>query len=368
MQFLIGLWQLSSPAWGSASKDAVLKAMKNHYDAGFRIFGWYFIFFRSFSLHIPYDPNESSKYNPSARVDMADHCTYLFCYRLLNLNSPNLSSILAYVDGNAEAEFRKTLGDPSSVKGYTKWCPSPGPMTRPVVEAAMRDRLVRMGTNTIECLQFHWWDYSDMRYLDALLVMKQLKEEGMIQNIALTNFDTIRLEEIIKHGIPISSNQVQYSIIDLRPDERMAPFCEKHGIKLLTYGTFCGGFVSDKYLNAPAPTGAMTPSQRKYLQMIQVFGGWNLFQELLRTLKSVSDRHNASIANVATRFILERPAVGAVIIGTRLGLSEHIDDNKKALTFSLGKSDYDDIERVLAKSKSKQMFSIIGDCGDEYRR
>ena len=50
--------------------------------------------------------------------------------------------------------------------------------------------------------------------------------------------------------------------------------------------------------------------------ILKVWGDWTLFQELLRVLRSIGDKHGGvSIANVATRWVLDQPAVGAVIIG-----------------------------------------------------
>lgn len=58
------------------------------------------------------------------------------------------------------------------------------------------------------------------------------------------------------------------------------------------------------------------PQRVQYLDMILKWGNWNLFQELLAVLRSIGDRHSGvSIANVATRWVLDQPAVGAVIIG-----------------------------------------------------
>ena len=99
--------------------------------------------------------------------------------------------------------------------------------------------------------------------------------------------------------------------------------------------------------------------------MIDAWGVWNLFQELLSTLKRVAEKHNVSIANVATRYILDKSALAGVIIGARLGISDHINDNGQVFNFSLDNADYDDIDAVCLKSNN--LFERIGDCGDEYR-
>jgi aryl-alcohol dehydrogenase-like predicted oxidoreductase len=141
----------------------------------------------------------------------------------------------------------------------------------------------------------------------------------------------------------------------------------KHGIKIITYGTLLGGFFSEKYLNVDEPTRAdlTTSSLQKYKNMIDIWGGWKLFQELLEVLNKISQKHNCSIANIATRFILDKPQVAGVIIGARLGISDHREDNSKVFELKLDQDDLSSISSVT--SKSNDLFDTIGDCGDEYR-
>lgn len=255
----------------------------------------------------------------------------------------------------------------SEIQALTKWVPPPGAMTRRVVDEAIGISLRRMGVERLDLLQFHWWDYRDPRYLDALRHLADLQSEGKIGHLALTNFDTERLAIITGHGIPIVSNQVQYSLVDRRPAAKMAAFCAEHGVTLLTYGTLLGGLLSDKFLGRPEPgrSELVTASLQKYKQMIDAWGGWALFQELLAALKRVADRHGVSIANVGTRYVLDRPAVAGVIVGARLGVAEHLADNARLFDFSLDADDLAAIEPVLARSRD--LLRLIGDCGDEYR-
>jgi len=255
----------------------------------------------------------------------------------------------------------------SEIQAFTKWVPSPGMMSRPVVEQAIGVSLRRMGVDRLDLLQFHWWDYRDQRYLDALRHLADLQRGGKIRHLALTNFDTERLAIIAGHGIPIVSNQVQYSLIDRRPAAKMEAFCGEHGITLLAYGTLLGGLLSEKYLGRPEPgRGELTTaSLQKYKQMIDAWGGWALFQELLAVLKRIADKHGVSVANVATRYVLDRPAVAGIIVGARLGIAEHIADNTRTFGLALDADDLATIEPILAKSRD--LMRLIGDCGDEYR-
>ena len=255
----------------------------------------------------------------------------------------------------------------AEIQAFTKWVPHPGPMTRRVVEEAVATSLRRMDVDRLDLLQFHWWDYGDRRYLDALRHLADLREEGRIRHLGLTNFDTERLAIIAEHGIPIVSNQVQYSLVDRRPDARMAAWCREHGVSLLTYGTLLGGLLSENYLGRAEPGRAElnTASLRKYKQMIDVWGGWALFQELLAAVARIADKHRVGIAAVAIRYILDRPAVAGVIVGARLGVAEHIAENARVFDIALDAEDEAALAPVLAKGRD--LMLAIGDCGDEYR-
>ena len=271
-------------------------------------------------------------------------------------------------------EFRRSLGlgqtevDGSTFQAFTKWVPAPGSMTRDVVEGNIRISLRRMDVPALDLLQFHWWDYTDSRYLEALEHLARLREEGVIRHLGLTNFDTRRMAAIASHGIGIVSNQVQYSIIDRRPEVAMAEHCREHGVHLLAYGTLCGGLLSEKYLGVPEPgrPALNTVSLRKYKGMVDAWGGWDLFQDLLACLKGVADRHQVSLANVAVRYILDKPAVAGVIVGARLGVADHREDNARVFSLTLDGEDRGKIEEVLGRSRD--LYRAIGDCGDEYRR
>ncbi len=113
----------------------------------------------------------------------------------------------------------------------------------------------------------------------------------------------------------------------------------------------------------PEPTSIADWSRSKYKRFIDTAGGWSVYQGILRAASTIARKHGVSISNVASRWVLEHPAVAATIIGARLGENEHRNDNLKVFTFEL---DADD--RALLDNAFTEATPIPGDCGDEYRK
>ncbi len=270
--------------------------------------------------------------------------------------------------GSAEdiaGRFRGRHAPGVGVELLTKWVPKPGPLSREDVRAAVRRSLDRLKTDTIDLLQFHAWNYADPSWLDGLFWLQELKGEGLIRHLGVTNTDAAHLAIAMHSGIEIATNQVCFSLVDRRPRRRLIALCQQHGITLLTYGPLAGGFLTERWLGAPEPDWDRleTWSQMKYGRFVRAAGGWGRFQAVLRAAHTVAQRHGVSLANVACRFVLEEPAVGGVIIGARLGLHEHIQDNLRVFDFVLDEEDRREIEAAV-----RALDPIPGDSGDEYRR
>jgi enamine deaminase RidA (YjgF/YER057c/UK114 family) len=145
----------------------------------------------------------------------------------------------------------------------------------------------------------------------------------------------------------------------------MADLCEERGVRILAFGTLAGGFLTDRWVGAaePALESLETWSQMKYKRFIDTAGGWAPFQSLLDAMRRSADRLEVSVANVACRYMLESPGVGGIIVGARLGRSEHIADTARLFDFELDEESNEDIRTSLAALRP-----IPGDCGDEYRK
>lgn len=247
----------------------------------------------------------------------------------------------------------------------TKWVPAAGPVTRELTRAAIDRARERLGVERVELLQFHTWTYDDPSWLDALFYLQELKEEGVIGALGLTNFDAAHLHIACASGITIASNQVAYSLLDRRAAGRLSEVAERYGVALLGYGSVAGGFLSERWLGEapPSPDELSNWSLMKYYRFIQAAGGWERYQALLETAARVAARHQVSLANVASRFVLQQPHVAGVIIGARVGRSAHVVDTARLFTFALDDADLAELQPAMA-----QLLPLPGDSGDEYRK
>jgi len=246
----------------------------------------------------------------------------------------------------------------------TKWVPKPGRVPEADVRAAVERALTRLRAESIDLLQYHAWNYADPSWLETLYQLQALKREGLIRHLGLTNVDTAHLRVVRSSGIEVVSNQVSFSLLDQRAAAGLAPYCAVSGVGLLAYGTVAGGWLTERWLGQPEPDWEHTGtwSMMKYGRFLRVAGGWEALQRVLTAAKRVGDRHGVSIANVATRYILDQPGVAGVIVGARLGERAHVDDTLRLFSFSLSETDRAEIGAVLAT-----LQPIPGDCGDEYR-
>jgi aryl-alcohol dehydrogenase-like predicted oxidoreductase/enamine deaminase RidA (YjgF/YER057c/UK114 family) len=270
--------------------------------------------------------------------------------------------------GSAEiiaGTFKKSLPGGRDCTMLTKWVPKPGPVTREMVRAAIQDRLTRLQTDQVSLLQFHAWNFSHPAWLDALFHLQELKDEGLIHSLGVTNFDTAHLRIAKSSGIDLVTNQVSYSLIDRRAGGQMAEYCASHGISILAYGTVLGGLLSKKWLGKPEPANSDLAnwSLMKYKRFIDVAGGWAKFQEVLKVLDGVAEEIGTSIALLASRYQLDQKAVGAVIVGARLGENAHFEESARLFDFSITTEQATRISKAL-----DQLTPIPGDCGDEYRK
>jgi aryl-alcohol dehydrogenase-like predicted oxidoreductase len=238
-----------------------------------------------------------------------------------------------------------------SFRVHTKFVPDWEALSR-VDRAYVREiihrSLRRLKVERLDLVQFHWWNYAIPGAIESALILKELQDEGKIHQIGGTNFDTPRTRALLDAGVPLVSMQVQYSLLDQRPENGLVALCQERGMKLLCYGTVAGGFLSERWLGVPEPQELFgNRSLVKYKLIIDDFGGWPLFQTMLTTLREIGRKHGVSLTAVATRWVLDRPEVAGAIIGARY--AEHLPDNLDVFRIALDEEDRSAIDRVLAR-------------------
>ncbi len=239
------------------------------------------------------------------------------------------------------------------VQVHTKYVPDLDALptlSRKYTEAVIDRSLRRLRVERLDLVQFHWWDFNIPGYVEAALHLVDFQKAGKIRCIGATNFDAFHLREILEAGVPLVSNQIQYSVLDSRPEKDLLDLAGKHGIRLLCYGTVAGGFLSEKYYGITAPDEPLeNRSLIKYRLIIEEFGGFDLYQELLHVLKQIAGRYEAGIADVAIRYVLQKPMVGGVIIGVRN--KRHLPRLLMLDSFQLDRWDLQQIESILSRAK-----------------
>ncbi len=257
---------------------------------------------------------------------------------------------------------KQRLGYNDDVQVLTKFVPdydALATITKSHVEKIIDRSLRRLGKERLDMVQFSWWSYDVDRYIETAQWLHEIQQAGKINLLSGTNFNTHATKQMVSAGILLTTLQIQYSLLDNRPENSLAGLCSENNIHFLCYGTVAGGFLSEKWLGVIEPKPPFeNRSLIKYKLMIDEFGGWELFQSLLNLLKSIADKHRASITNVASRYILDRKQVAAVIIGAKT--SAHLEENLRIFEFALDDADTKEIEKVIKQRKgpSGDVFDI----------
>ncbi|MGJ7603883.1 aldo/keto reductase [Variovorax sp. LT1R20] len=275
-------------------------------------------------------------------------------------------------DFRREHIARHGSGSLSQLRVHTKFVPDLATLAqidRRQVEQTIDRSLQRLGVERLDLVQFHWWDYGVPRYVEVAHWLQELQRVGKIELLGGTNFDTPRVRELVDADVPLRSMQVQYSLLDQRPQPTLAPYCAASGIQLLCYGSVAGGFLSERWLGASEPREPYeNRSLVKYKLIIDDFGGWDLFQQQLLQLQKVAQRHDTSIATVAMRWVLQQPQVAGVIVGVRRG--DHLADHLKVLSLQLDAADIATLDTVLSQRQppSGDVYAVERDIEGRHGR
>jgi len=229
---------------------------------------------------------------------------------------------------------------------------------RAYVEGIIDRSLRRLRVERLDLVQYYWWDLDVPGFVETALILQDLQRAGKIAYLGGTNYNVAMLQALLDAGIELIANQPQYSPIDMRPEGGLIQLCQAHGMQQLCYGTLVGGFFSQRWIGEPEPMGPFeNRSLTKYKLIVEDFGGWDLFQELLRAMAGIGEKHGVGVPVVALRWVLDWPGVAGAIVGATS--TRHLAENLRLFDFTLDANDLAAIQAITDRRTGPQ-----GDCYD----
>jgi aryl-alcohol dehydrogenase-like predicted oxidoreductase len=177
------------------------------------------------------------------------------------------------------------------------------------VEASLR----RLQVDAIDLYQIHWpVEGEDLQ--EAWATMAELKREGKVKYIGVSNF-SVQQMELCQEIEPITSLQPPYSLINRSVEAEILPFCHDHFIGVINYSPQHSGLL----------TGAMTKERVAHFAPDDFRRNAKNYQEPLLTrnlaladfLKHIGERHSVTAGVIAIAWTLANPAITAAIVGGR---------------------------------------------------
>jgi aryl-alcohol dehydrogenase-like predicted oxidoreductase len=205
------------------------------------------------------------------------------------------------------------------------------------------DSLRRLQVDTIDLYQVHW-PKPDEQVEEAWGVMADLKKEGKVRWIGVSNFSVSQMERASTIA-PITSNQPPYSMLNRDVEKEILPFCQKNNIGTISYAPMHSGLL----------TGAMTRERVANFPEDDFRRRAKNYQEPLLSrnlavatfLGEVGRRHGVSAGVVAIAWVLHHSAVTGAIVGGRN--AKQVEGVVAAATFRLPEDEFQEIQRYLAE-------------------
>ncbi|MFK7862117.1 MAG: aldo/keto reductase [Granulosicoccus sp.] len=253
-------------------------------------------------------------------------------------------------DAIKELGNRDAFSADDHIQVHTKLVPDLGKLatiTHLEIESIIDRSLKRLNLERLHLVQFFWWDLTIGDPLESFEILKRLQRKGKIRYLGCTNWNQHCMQRFVDKNFDMVSAQVQYSILDQRPNGQFNEWCNANKLQILCYGVLAGGFLTSQWLGKADPGFEFdNRSLIKYRLIIEDFGGWELFQQLMSTLNEIGLEHDVPLSAVATRFMLDRSDVAAVIIGAKT--AANIKDTLAAAKLELSDANTEAIENVIA--------------------
>jgi aryl-alcohol dehydrogenase-like predicted oxidoreductase len=199
--------------------------------------------------------------------------------------------------------------------------------------------LSRLGLDAVDLYQIHW-PIPEEDVEEGWSAMAELREEGLVRHIGVSNFDVEQLRQI-QQIAPVETLQPPYSLVDRHVEDEILPFAEREGVGVIVYspmgsGLLTGGMTRERI------TGLAEDDWRKHSERFQE-PQLSQHLALVERLRTVADRHDTTPGAVAVAWTLRNPAVDGAIVGFRR--PDQVDPILAAAGLMLTDEDVDEIER-----------------------
>lgn len=312
--------------------------------------------------------SEGHHANGPAGAEALDEFLEVIAYGVTTFDCADIYTGVEELLGEVRRRTHQRMGSEvgRALRFHTKLVPDRSALAhvdRGYVERIVDRSLTRLGVERLDLVQLAWWDYEVPGVEQVAGWLDEQRRAGKIEHVGATNFDVPHLERIVAADVPLVAHQVQYSPLDRRPERGMTAWAEAQDVRLLCYGTLAGGFLTDAWLGRPDPAAGGLAAARalpnrsltKYRLVIEELGGWDAFQSILDLLRRVADRHGATLAQVALKWVLDRAESASVIVG--MSRPHRIRECQGALTLRTRAEDWMELEALL-----QELGALTGDC------
>jgi aryl-alcohol dehydrogenase-like predicted oxidoreductase len=259
-----------------------------------------------------------------------------------------IDTAAAYGFGHSEQVVGRALAElPSAKRPYvfTKASLVEGP-GRTVVNNLRRDSILReagdslerLGVDAIDLYQVHW-PIPDADIEEGWTAMAELKEQGLVRHIGVSNFDPEQLRRI-QQIAPVETLQPPYSLVAPEVEHEILPFARREGLGVIVYSPMASGLLSgamtrERIANMPDDDWRKHDARFQEPQLTRHL-------ELVERLRRVGAAHGATPGQVAIAWALGNPAVNGAIVGMRR--PDQVDAAIGAATLELTDADMEHIE------------------------
>ncbi|XVE83652.1 hypothetical protein DITRI_Ditri16bG0103700 [Diplodiscus trichospermus] len=249
---------------------------------------------------------------------------------------------------------RKEKNPGVEVAVATKFAALPWRFGRQSVLNALKDSICRLGLSSVDLYQLHWSRLSSMKnhfsgYIDGL---GDAVEQGLVKAVGVSNYSESRLRDaykrLKKRGIPLASNQVNYSLIYRAPEQNgVKAACDELGITLIAYSPIAQGALTGKYTPENPPTG---PRSRIYTPEFLT-----KLQPLLNRIKGIGENYGKTPTQVVLNWLIAQENV-VPIPGAKN--SEQAEEFAGALGWRLSNEEVDELRSLASEIRPVVGFPV----------